>query len=81
MVGDQPNFLAVAWVTRVNYKPPMIAVALGVLRVEAIRQAAAAGRALDAPLLLEAIRQSDLLMVHLSSGADLVRRLPSRHVE
>ena len=53
----------------------MIAVALGVLRVEAIRQAAAAGRALDAPLLLEAIRQSDLLMVHLSSGADLVRRL------
>ncbi len=29
MVGDKPNFLAVAWVTRVNYKPPMIAVALG----------------------------------------------------
>ena len=29
MVGDKPNFLAVAWVTRVNYKPPLIAVALG----------------------------------------------------
>jgi flavin reductase (DIM6/NTAB) family NADH-FMN oxidoreductase RutF len=29
VVGDKPNFLAVAWVTRVNYKPPMIAVALG----------------------------------------------------
>jgi flavin reductase (DIM6/NTAB) family NADH-FMN oxidoreductase RutF len=29
MVGDKANFLAVAWVTRVNYKPPMIAVALG----------------------------------------------------
>ena len=29
MVGDRPNFLAVAWVTRVNYTPPMIAVALG----------------------------------------------------
>ena len=29
MVGGKPNFLAVAWVTRVNYKPPMIAVALG----------------------------------------------------
>ena len=29
MVGDRPNFLAVAWVTRVNYKPPMMAVALG----------------------------------------------------
>ena len=28
MVGDRPNFLAVAWVTRVNYKPPMIAVTL-----------------------------------------------------
>ena len=29
MVGEHPNFLAVDWVTRVNYKPPMIAVALG----------------------------------------------------
>jgi flavin reductase (DIM6/NTAB) family NADH-FMN oxidoreductase RutF len=29
MVGDRPNFLAVAWVTRVNYKPSLIAVALG----------------------------------------------------
>ena len=28
-VGDRPNFLAVAWVARVNYKPPLIAVALG----------------------------------------------------
>lgn len=29
MVNGRPNFLAVAWVTRVNYKPPLIAVALG----------------------------------------------------
>ena len=29
MVGDKPNFLAVAWMTQVNYNPPMIAVALG----------------------------------------------------
>ena len=29
IVGDKPNFLAVAWGTQVNYKPPMIAVALG----------------------------------------------------
>ncbi len=29
MVGERPNFLAVAWVSRVNYAPPMIAVALG----------------------------------------------------
>ncbi len=29
MVGGRPNFLAVAWVTRVNYKPPLMAVALG----------------------------------------------------
>jgi len=27
-VGGRPNFLAIAWVSRVNYKPPMIAVAL-----------------------------------------------------
>jgi flavin reductase (DIM6/NTAB) family NADH-FMN oxidoreductase RutF len=29
LVEDKPNFLAAAWVTRVNMKPPMIAVALG----------------------------------------------------
>jgi flavin reductase (DIM6/NTAB) family NADH-FMN oxidoreductase RutF len=29
MVEDRPNFLAVGWVTRVNFKPPMVAVALG----------------------------------------------------
>lgn len=29
MVGERPNFLAVAWVSRVNYKPPLVAVALG----------------------------------------------------
>ena len=28
-VEGKPNFLAVAWVSRVNYKPPLIAVALG----------------------------------------------------
>ncbi len=42
-----------------------VASALMVLRVEAARQARAAGRVLDAPLLLEAIRQSDLLLRHL----------------
>ncbi len=29
MVAERPNFMAVAWVTRVNYTPPMIAIALG----------------------------------------------------
>jgi flavin reductase (DIM6/NTAB) family NADH-FMN oxidoreductase RutF len=29
MVDAKPNFMAVAWVSRVNFKPPMIAVALG----------------------------------------------------
>lgn len=29
MVEARPNFMAVGWVTRVNFKPPMIAVALG----------------------------------------------------
>lgn len=29
IVNDRANFMAVAWVTRVNFKPPMIAVALG----------------------------------------------------
>ena len=29
MVDDRANFMAVGWVTRVNYQPPMIAIALG----------------------------------------------------
>jgi flavin reductase (DIM6/NTAB) family NADH-FMN oxidoreductase RutF len=29
LVENRPNFMAVGWVTRVNFKPPMIAVALG----------------------------------------------------
>ena len=29
MVDGKPNYLAVAWVNRVNYQPPMLAVALG----------------------------------------------------
>ena len=29
LVKEKPNFIAVAWVSRVNYQPPMIAVALG----------------------------------------------------
>ncbi len=28
-VGGKPNFLAVAWMTRVNYSPPYLAVAVG----------------------------------------------------
>ncbi|MGQ9852189.1 MAG: flavin reductase family protein [Candidatus Oleimicrobiaceae bacterium] len=29
MVAGRPNFLAVAWVSRVNYEPPMLGIALG----------------------------------------------------
>lgn len=29
IVEDKANFMAVAWVSRVNYKPPMVAIALG----------------------------------------------------
>ncbi|MFA5363421.1 MAG: flavin reductase family protein, partial [Candidatus Omnitrophota bacterium] len=29
VVDAKPNFLAAAWVSRVNYKPPLIAVAIG----------------------------------------------------
>ena len=29
LVEDRPNFMAVGWVARVNFQPPMIAVALG----------------------------------------------------
>jgi len=29
LVNKRPNFMAVGWVTRVNFRPPMIAIALG----------------------------------------------------
>ena len=29
MINGKPNFLAVAWVTRVNYQPPLIGISLG----------------------------------------------------
>jgi flavin reductase (DIM6/NTAB) family NADH-FMN oxidoreductase RutF len=29
LVNTRPNFMAVGWVTRVNFKPPMVAIALG----------------------------------------------------
>lgn len=52
-----------------------LAVALAVLRVEAARQAAAASRPLDAPLLHAAIRSADLLLQHLSNGGAFARSL------
>ncbi len=52
-----------------------LAVALAVLRVEAIRASLMAGRVLDDELLLEAIRAADLLLVHLVSRDVLARRL------
>jgi Fe-S-cluster containining protein len=49
--------------------------ALGVLRAEAARGCADAGRALDAELLKEAVRRADLLLVHLADPEALARRL------
>ncbi|HEX9187949.1 MAG TPA: hypothetical protein VGB87_12795 [Vicinamibacteria bacterium] len=50
-------------------------VALGVLRAEAARGCAEAGRALDALLLKEAFRRADLLLVHLADAEALARKL------
>jgi hypothetical protein len=49
--------------------------ALGLLRAEAARGCADAGRALDPDLLKEAVRRSDLLLVHLADPEALARRL------
>jgi hypothetical protein len=46
-----------------------------VLRVEAGRQCRAAGRILDGALLVQAIRQADLLLVHKASSQALADRL------
>jgi Fe-S-cluster containining protein len=47
--------------------------ALAVLRVEAARQTQANGRMLDRPLLREAFRQTDLLLIHLADQDALAR--------
>jgi hypothetical protein len=57
----------------------MLAIALAAVRIEAVREAARESRPLDEPLLLAAIRSSDLLLHHLSDATALVRRLA--HVE
>jgi Fe-S-cluster containining protein len=49
--------------------------ALGVLRAEAARGSAEAGRVLDGDLLREAVRRADLLVVHLADPEALARRL------
>jgi hypothetical protein len=48
---------------------------LAVLRSEAARGCAEAGRALDADILTEAFRRADLLLVHLADPETLARRL------
>jgi Fe-S-cluster containining protein len=52
-----------------------VTAALSVLRVEAARHCGLAGRPLDEALLIEAVRSSDLLLVHLASREELARRL------
>jgi hypothetical protein len=52
-----------------------LAAARAVLRVEAGRQCARAGRMLDRSLLIEAIRRADLLLVHMASSEALAARL------
>ena len=49
--------------------------ALGVLRAEAARGCAHAERELDAPVLKEALRRSDLLLLHLVDVQALAREL------
>jgi hypothetical protein len=46
-----------------------------VLRAEAARGCAEAGRTLDGDLLKEAVRRADLLLVHLADPEALARRL------
>ena len=48
--------------------------ALALVRVEAARQCRNAGRAIDAELLREAIRQADFALNHLAGGDELAER-------
>jgi hypothetical protein len=49
---------------------------LGVLRIESVRAAAAAERALDRGLLADAIRESDRLLVHYADPATAIQTRP-----
>jgi hypothetical protein len=53
----------------------MLAVALAAVRVEAAREAARAGRAVDDEIVHAAIRSADLLLHHLADAAELVREV------
>ena len=53
----------------------VLAAALAVLRVEAVRHSATAGRVLDETLLGEAFRSADLLTVHQSESEAVVNAL------
>jgi Fe-S-cluster containining protein len=53
----------------------LLAVAYAVLRVEAARACREADRMLDEPLLVRAAAEADRLLVHLSSAAELARRV------
>ena len=53
----------------------MLAMALAVVRVEAVREAMQASRPLDEPLLHAAIRSADLLLHHLSDAPGLAQSL------
>lgn len=61
-----------SWATYLGDGPAAVLrladIADAVLVVEAARQCLAAGRALDAELLKQAIRQADLLLVHYADG-------------
>jgi hypothetical protein len=46
-----------------------------VLRAEATRGSAEAGRVLDADLLKEAVRRADLLLLHLADPEAVARRI------
>jgi hypothetical protein len=48
-----------------------LAASLAVVRVEAARQCDLARRPLDAPLLLQAFRMADLLLVHRADSQSL----------
>ena len=53
----------------------MLAVALAVVRIEAVRETTRASRPLDEPLLHAAIRSADLMLCHLSDTPRLVKGL------
>ena len=81
LVDGRPNFRAVAWVSRVNFKPPMIAVALGKSHFTNCGIPASGGFSVNVPGidLIEKVDYCGLVSGRKEDKSALFKVLPGRN--